>query len=365
VSRQQVESGTVVAVLAGGQGSRFWPMSRSARPKQFLSIKENGESLIQWTVRRVQEVVGPDNVWVISNPALVGLITEHVPRARIVCEPVARNTAPCIGLAAVHALVHSSGIDPVMVVLPADHAVRDEEKLRAAIREGVHQARTSNVLVTIGIPPTHPHTGYGYIKRGSLLAGRTYRVQRFFEKPNLERATKYVEDGTYSWNSGMFVWRASVILEAFKAYLPTMYDGLMEIKGLVEAGSTPLSDARFKEVFSSFESISIDFGVLEHAANCVVIAAEEFGWNDVGSWDQWAENFSADADGNLLEGDSLIIDSSDCVVRANKRLIAAVGLKDTIIIDAGDALLVVSREHVQDVRKVVEELKRRGRTELT
>ncbi len=356
---------TLVAVLAGGQGSRFWPMSRSVRPKQFLSIKESGESLIQSTVRRVEGIVSPENVWVISNPGLVSLITEHVPRARIVCEPVARNTAPCVGLAAVHALVHSRGTDPVMVVLPADHAVKDEERLRAALKEAIEHARRARVLVTIGIPPTHPHTGYGYIKRAGLVDGRTYKVQRFFEKPNMERATKYVEDGSFSWNSGMFVWRASVILDAFKAHLPAMYDGLMEIKGLIEAGITTAGQEQMHRLFSGFEAISIDFGVLEHARNCLVVAAEEFGWNDVGSWDQWAESFKTDENGNLLEGDSLVIDSTRCVVRSDKRLIAAVGLTDTIIIDAGDALLVVSRDHVQEVRKVVEELKRRGRHELT
>jgi mannose-1-phosphate guanylyltransferase len=365
VSKHQETCDTVVAVLAGGQGSRFWPMSRSARPKQFLSIKESGESLIQSTVRRVEGIASAENVWVISNPGLVDLITEHVPKARIVCEPVARNTAPCVGLAAVHALVHSKGVDPVMVVLPADHAVKDEERLRSALREAIDHARRSKVLVTIGIPPTHPHTGYGYIKRGVCIEGRTYNVQRFFEKPNMERATKYVEDGSYSWNSGMFVWRASVILEAFKAYLPTMYDGLMEIKQLLESGMTPAGQEQFEKLFSGFESISIDFGVLEHASNCLVVTAEEFGWNDVGSWDQWAESFKTDVNGNLLEGDSLVIDSTRCVVRSDKRLIAAVGLTDIIIIDAGDALLVVSRDHVQEVRKVVEELKRRGRTELT
>jgi mannose-1-phosphate guanylyltransferase len=365
VTTEQSREQTVVTVLAGGQGSRFWPMSRSSRPKQFLSIKESGESLVQSTVRRVEGIVDPGSIWVVSNPGLVRLITEHVPHARIVCEPVARNTAPCVGLAALHALLDSQGGDPVMVVLPADHAVRDEEKLRSALREAIQHARHSKVLVTIGIPPTRPHTGYGYIKRGAVIDGRTYKVQRFFEKPNLERATKYVEDGSYAWNSGMFVWRASVILEAFKAFLPTMYDGLMEIKGLLEAGMTPAGQQQFEHLFAGFESISIDFGVLEHARNCLVVAAEEFGWNDVGSWDQWAESFAADAEGNLLEGDSLIIDSARCVVRADKRLIAAVGLEDTIIIDAGDALLVVSRERVQDVRKVVEELRRRGRSELT
>jgi mannose-1-phosphate guanylyltransferase len=354
---------TLVVILAGGQGSRFWPLSRSAKPKQFLSINENGESLIQSTVRRIEPLVGSEDIRVIAHSGLHQLIQEHVPSVKIIREPSARNTAACIGLAAVHAVVESPQVDPVMVVLPADHAVKDETRLREALAEAVRNAAEQEVLVTIGIPPTTPHTGYGYIKRGALLSGRAFRVERFFEKPSLERAEKYLEEGGFSWNSGMFVWRAGVILSAFKEYLPEMHAGLMKIKALLEGG-VPDDDPRVGEIFSSLESTSIDFGVLEHARTCVVIEAQEFGWNDVGSWDQWAENFSTDADGNLIRGDAVVIDSTGCVVRSEGRLVAAVGLKDVVVIDAGDALLVVARDSVQEVRKVVEELKRRGRKDL-
>ncbi|MEY4667851.1 MAG: hypothetical protein RL518_550 [Pseudomonadota bacterium] len=354
---------TTAVILAGGQGSRFWPLSRSAKPKQFLSISENGESLIQSTVRRIQPLVGGDNVRVIAHPGLHGLIKEHAPSVTILKEPSARNTAACIGLAAVYALAESPEVDPVMVVLPADHAVKDETRLRSAITEAVQNAASNDVLVTIGIPPVTPHTGYGYIKRGSLLSGRAYRVERFFEKPSLERAVKYLEEGGFSWNSGMFVWRAGVILKAFEAYLPQMHAGLMKIKELLKESGEG-ADAQIAEIFSTFESTSIDFGVLEHARNCVVIEAEEFGWNDVGSWDQWAENFSTDDEGNLVRGDAVVIDSTGCVIRSEGRLIAAVGLKDVVIIDAGDALLVVARDSVQEVRKVVDELKRRERKDV-
>lgn len=358
-----VASRTIAVVLAGGQGSRFWPLSRGAKPKQFLSIAENGESLIQSTVRRIEPLVGGDGVRVIAHPGLHALIQEHVPNARIVSEPSARNTAACIGLAAVHALVETPGEDPVLVVLPADHAVKDEGRLQNALREAITQASQGDVLVTIGIPPTEPHTGYGYIKRGAAVSGRAFKVERFFEKPSIERAEKYLEQGGFSWNSGMFVWRAEVILRAFQDYLPQMYQGLQKIR---EALSVQGSDSArvVDEIFSTFESVSIDFGVLEHARNCVVIEADEFGWNDVGSWTQWAENFATDADGNLIRGDAVVIDSSGCVVRSDSRLIAAVGLKDVVIIDTGDALLVVARDSVQEVRKVVEELKRRGRKDL-
>jgi len=353
-----------VVILAGGQGSRFWPLSRASLPKQFLSLGDSGESLIQATVRRILPLVGGDNVAVVANPGLQPLIQEHVPKVRMICEPMAKNTAACIGLAAVTAQVARPDEDPVLVVLPADHAIRDDEKLRAALREAIDRAREERVLVTIGIPPTRPHTGYGYIKKGRLIEGRSFCVERFFEKPSIERAQKYLETGGYCWNSGMFAWRASVILESFASFLPQMAHGLAEIRRVLERDGEQKGAARVADIFASFESISIDFGVLEHAKNCVVVDAEEFGWNDVGSWDQWAENFARDAQGNLVKGDAVVIDSSGCVIRTAGRVVAAVGLKDVIVIDSGDALLVVSHEHVQEVRKVVDELKRRGRTDL-
>jgi mannose-1-phosphate guanylyltransferase len=354
-------SDTVVVVMAGGHGSRFWPLSRSSLPKQFLPLGGTGESLIQATARRMVPVVGESNIKVIANASFGPLIHQHVPYATHVIEPEGRNTAACIGLAALFALLDSKGGDPVLVMLPADHSVSDEAKLQDAIRQAVDVAKASDVLVTIAIPPTHPHTGYGYIKRGSHLSKRTYKVDRFYEKPSLERAKKYLEQGGYGWNSGMFVWRAKIILEAFKAHLPAMHAGLMAIATEMQGGNNP---EKIASVFSQFESISIDFGILEHAKNCVVIDAEPFGWSDVGSWDQWAEKFTSDELGNLVHGDAVVIDSSRCVVRSQDRLIAVVGLQDVIVIDSGDALLVVSREHVQDVRKVVSELKEKGRKEL-
>jgi mannose-1-phosphate guanylyltransferase len=362
---RSINRDTYIVVLAGGQGSRFWPLSRCSRPKQFLSMNGDGESLIQATVRRVQPLVTPERILVVASDRLIPLVREHVPSAGVVIEPDARNTAACIGLAAIAASVPDKGVDPVLVVLPADHAVSDEEGLQRALQEAIEIARDSDNLVTIGIPPTSPHTGYGYIKRGEKLSGRAYHVDRFFEKPNLQRAQKYIEQGEYSWNSGMFVWRASVILDAFKEHMPEMYQGLEQIREALVAGHELGSSDLINSIFSGLESISIDFAVLEHARNCVVIDAEPFGWNDVGSWDQWAENFDADQDGNLIHGDAVVIDSNGCVVRSEGRLIAAVGLKDVVIVDSGDAILVVSRDNVQDVRKVVAELKAKGRYELT
>lgn len=355
---------TKIVVLAGGQGSRFWPISRLKQPKQFLSISDSGESLLQATVRRVTPLASDKDVWVLSNELLQPLVAQHCPTVRVICEPVARNTAACIGFAAIHASIEDP--NTVMVILPADHAVGDEEALRIILKDAIAVARHEDYLVTVGVTPTHPHTGYGYIKRGAPVGGRAYRVDRFFEKPSYERAEKYCESREYSWNSGMFVWRANTILEAMQEFLPDMHAGLMQIRDAIvsETMGQDLKAQTIDGVFRRLESISIDFGVLEHARNGVVIEAEPFGWNDVGSWDQWAEHFAHDDQDNLIQGDALLMESKRCVVHAEHRFVAVVGAEDMIVIDAGDALLVCSRNSVQEVRKVVDELRRRGRTDL-
>lgn len=346
-------------ILAGGQGARFWPISRKDRPKQFLSISSSGESLIQSTARRIEPLAGKKALYVVSNELLSPLIKEHVPYATVVTEPIARNTAASIGLAAIHALKESP--DAIIACFPADHAVTDEPKLLAVLREAVALAEAHDVLVTIGIKPTFPHTGYGYMKRGTQISGNGYQVSRFYEKPNLERAKRYYESGEFFWNSGMFVWKAAVIMEAFKEFMPALYAGLVRIQqALGSKNERNIS----QEVFEGLESISIDFGVLEHARNCALLAAEPFGWNDVGSWDAWAENFSKDELGNLQHGDVIMFDCKNCVVHSEKRLTAVIGAEDLIVIDSGDALLVCPRAQVQEVRRIVEELKARGRNNL-
>lgn len=346
-------------ILAGGQGARFWPISRKHRPKQFLSISSNGESLIQATARRIEPLCGKDKLYVVSNAMLAPLIREHVPHAKVISEPVARNTAASIGLAALY--VEQEDPKGVFACFPADHAVKDEAKLLAVLREAASIAAAHDVLVTIGIKPSFPHTGYGYMKRGTPIAGNGYQVSRFYEKPNLERAKRYFESGEFFWNSGMFVWRADVILKAFKEFMPALYQGLMRIKPVL---GKPEEGKVVAEVFEGLESISIDFGVLEHARNCALLAADHFGWNDVGSWDAWAENFRPDEMGNLLHGDALVLDCKNCVVHSEKRFTAVIGAQDLVVIDSGDALLVCPRSHVQDVRRVVDELKKRNRDNL-
>ena len=348
-----------VVILAEGQGSRFWPISRKKKPKQFLSISSCGESLIQATARRIRSISGEDRLWIITNDLHKDLIESSISGAKIVCEPVGRNTAASIGLAAV--CLQKINPQAVMLVLPADHAVSDEKLFQETVMKALQTAGNQESLVTIGIAPTFAHTGYGYIKRGNKISTDIYAVNRFFEKPNLERANKYIESGEFYWNSGMFAWSVKAILQAIQDHLPEMHKGLLKIgESIGDKNETQV----MREVFPTLESISVDFGILEHAKNCLVVKASDFGWNDVGSWDAWSEHFEKDRDGNLLHGDVMALASKNCVIHSEKRLAAVIGADNLIVIDAGDALLVCPREHVQDVRKVVEELQKQGRDKL-
>lgn len=350
---------TFGVILAGGQGTRFWPISRAKCPKQFLSISTSGESLIQATARRMGGLVSVDKQIIVTNDLHKELIEKHVPKRSLICEPLGRNTAASIGLAAIQ--VRRTNPDAVMIVLPADHAIGKEEQFLGIMQEAVKFASKNSSLVTIGIKPSWPNTGYGYIKRGPKIENSIYKVSRFFEKPNLERAKKYLENSDFYWNSGMFVWKASAILAAIEKHMPVLYAGLLKIE---KSFGTPNETKVLHDVFESLESISIDFGVMELETNCVVLEAADFGWNDVGSWDAWASHFKKDAHGNLSTGEAIIIDSNDSVVYSQDRLVAVLGCQDMVIIDSPDALLVCPRSHVQDVRQVVQELKKKGRTDL-
>lgn len=347
-----------VVIMAGGQGSRFWPISRMEKPKQFLSISSSGESLIQATARRVASLSSRPPL-VVTNVLHEKLAREHLPQSSLLLEPLGKNTAASIGFAAV--ALRKQGIDPIMVVLPADHSVTDEGKLIESLLAGISLATKHEVMVTIGIKPTYPNTGYGYIKKGVPLGSDGFMVRRFFEKPNVERAIEYCKSPDFFWNSGMFVWRASVILEAIEEYMPQLYEQLLTIE---LALGTALEKSTIEKAFQEMESTSIDFGVLELARNCAVVPAYDFGWNDVGSWDAWAEHFKKDQKENLLHGDAVAIDSSGSVVYSTGKFIALVGVEDIVVIDSGDAVLICPRSRVQDVKKVVEHLKAEERSEL-
>ena len=346
-------------ILAGGQGTRFWPVSRCNKPKQFLSITGSGDSLIQATVNRLEPLTPRSNMLVISNQKHQSLVEEHIPGVHVLAEPQGRNTAASIGIGAIWLQKFHPG--SVMAVFPADHHIENNSLFRDKITQAAEIAVSSDVLVTIGIAPTFPNTGYGYIRRGAPLEKGAFKVTRFFEKPNLERARQYLEQGDYYWNGGIFVWRPEVVLAGIKEHMPQLWTGLEKIR---EALGSKNEAPVIAEVFSQLEGVSIDFGLLEHAKNCVVLEAGGLGWNDVGSWDAWAEHFKTDSNGNLLHGEAVALDSKNTVVYSNDRLIAVLGCSDLVVIDSKDALLVCPRDRVQDVKEIVNHLVATGRSKL-
>ncbi len=352
---------THVVVIAGGSGTRFWPLSRKARPKQLLPLLSS-EALIASTFHRVAQLVPVQNWWMVVGAgyadachAAVG----EVPAAQVLVEPVGRNTAPAIGLAAVHLLAKDP--DAVMVVLPADHYVRDTGAFNTALdKAAVLAAR--GPIVTLGIEPTHPEVGFGYIERGEPEANceGAYRVRRFCEKPDLEEARRFLAAGTFFWNAGIFVMRAASVWAELERQLPRVAAGLGEIRAALD---TDGYDEVLRRVFPRLESISIDYGVMEGAREVAVVPAA-CGWSDVGSFAALDTVLAKDEAGNVKVGRAVGIDSHDCVLYAEPgQVVAAVGLRNLAIVHTADATLVVSKERSQEVRAVLEALKENGWTE--
>ena len=347
-----------ITILAGGQGTRFWPASRVALPKQFLSLTGNSHSLIQQTALRMNKISN-EPPFIITGDSYLDLIKEHLPDSKIICEPFAKNTAPAIGLAALK--IRRWDPDAVMVVLPSDHMVKNESVLLETIKLASSLASSKELLVTIGIKPSSPNTGYGYIKKGQKISDNAFYIDRFYEKPNLERAEKYVEDGNYFWNSGMFVWKASTILSEIRSHMPDLYDSLMKIDSVI---GTELEKEITEKTFKEIESQSIDFGVLEHSRQCAVITSEDFGWSDVGSWDAWSDLFQKDENSNCIQGDGILVESENCIVKGDGRFIAVLGCSGIVVVETKDALLVCQRDSLQDIKKIVSILKASGRDDL-
>jgi mannose-1-phosphate guanylyltransferase len=362
-------------IMAGGSGTRFWPLSRKARPKQFLALAGD-RPLLSATVRRLPPLAGPADTYVVCGPAHAAAakkLLRELPAKNFIVEPCARNTAPCVGLAALHVAARQK--QGIVAMLPADHHIARPEAFRAAIAEAARLAEQGHI-VTIGIRPHAPETGYGYLKVGARLPGQgrgrakakgkatqnhAHKVERFVEKPDLVTAARYLADGHYLWNSGIFVFRADVILAEIRRAMPVLGEQLDAIQ---QALGKPGYQQTLDRVFPDCPSISIDYGVMEKSQKIVVVPAD-FGWSDVGSFAALPEVRPVDHLGNVAEGDALVIDGRNNVVMATKnRPVAVVGLDGVVVIDAGDAILVCRKDRAQDVRKAVDELARRGRDEV-
>ena len=349
-------------ILAGGRGTRFWPRSRRAKAKQVLRFL-GARSLIQQTVDRLKRVLPPGNLWILTNHDLRAEIVRQlpeVPKDQILAEPAQRNTAPAIGLAA-H-ILQSIDPDAVMGVFPADHMISNPAHYLRFVRPAFQSAAQGKIVV-LGIQPRWPETGYGYIEFPKDVRGGAFEplpVRRFREKPDLRTAIKYVKAGNFYWNAGMFFWKTSVLLDTLREFLP---------KTATLLASLPkFADRRFpsklKAAFPECENISIDFAVLEKAHNVVGFATDDFGWNDVGSWNAVYELLPRDGDANVLRTDVLAQSSSGNYVDAEGKLVALVGVKDLVIVDTPDALLVADRSRAQEVGEIVKQLERRRRHDL-
>lgn len=346
----------IAVIMAGGVGSRFWPRSRMKRPKQLLDIVTD-QSMIRVTFDRLSKITDPNNIYVVAGPTLKSAIEAELPEmptTNLIIEPSGKNTAPCIGLVA--ALLAAENQDGVMGVFPADHLIADEQLFAATVRAGIDFARTHDVLMTFGIEPTKPATGYGYIKFDhgqSFYRNQIFKVVNFTEKPELTEAKKLVASNDYLWNSGMFLWRISSILKAYRTHLPEMHSALEEIAAVVGRKSyTEILAEKWQGLIAE----SIDYGIMEQAKNVYVIKGQ-FNWNDVGSWDTLFDLSEKDASGNHLVGNIQAIATENCYIHSKDLRVAAIGVKDLIVIKSDNALLVVNRGESESVKQIVNNLK--------
>lgn len=347
-------------IMAGGKGTRFWPRSRQKRPKQLLNIVGR-RSMLQQTVARITSLLPPENIIVVAGEnhgEEVHNQLAELPKENIILEPVGRNTAACIGLAAL--LVQQRDSAAVMAVLPADHLITDEELFLATLRAAVARARIQPALITLGIRATTAETGYGYIEAGeqvdTVQNHGFYKVISFHEKPDRERAEQYLEQGNFFWNSGMFVWQAGAILEAMRSHLPGLYSDLQKLQPFLDTGDSVDGISR---IYPDLESISIDYGVMEKADNVLMIPAD-FGWNDLGTWASMAQIWPKDDQNNVCQGEIMALDSRQNVVFSRQKLCVLLGVDDLIVVDTEDALLVCPVHKAQDIGKILDALRQRG-----
>lgn len=364
---------TYGVIMAGGGGTRFWPLSRQETPKQLLNLSGK-DLMVNEAINRLSKTADPNDIFIVTNETQVKKMLQatkgRVKRNHVLSEPSARNTAACIGYAAMEILKKYG--DGIMVITPSDAYIKNETEFTRVLGIAVKAAEEKDALVTVGIRPTFAATGYGYIKYGidngqltiDNFAGgarqEVFKVLEFKEKPDEQTAKKYLESGEYVWNSGMFIWKASTILKNFEKFLPSIYADLQKI------GNAMGTDDEFNvisDVYPKIESISIDYGIMEKSPDVYVVPGE-FGWSDVGSFDMLGVLHDADENGNVKIGDQINVSTKNSIIYSSGRLVATIGLENIVVVETPDAVLVCDKSKVQDVKKVVEQLKRDRRVEL-
>ncbi len=347
----------IPVILSGGAGTRLWPVSRRAHPKPFMELVD-GETLAEKTLLRARAVAGGAPVITVTSrdyyfytrdlyAGLAGGGNEE-----FLLEPMGRNTAPAIALAAM-SVRDSAGEDASMLVMPADHLIADLQAFESSVKEAA-KLSAQGFLVTFGIYPTHAETGYGYIRQGeALTADGGYRIAEFVEKPDEATAIKYLDSGEYYWNSGMFCFQAGTFLESLQRFAPDVFEAAQRVWAATDRTASPIEFPA--EAFSECPSISIDYAVMERADNTAVVASD-FGWSDIGSWKAISELYESDESGNRIRGKAVMVDSTGCFIQGGERLVAAVGVRDLVVVDTGDAVLVADRNRAQDVKEVVAQL---------
>lgn len=343
-------------IMAGGGGTRFWPISRQKTPKQLLNLS-GVDTLINETIDRVNKLSAKDNLFIVTNKTQKELMEKTVDdkchHNNILVEPLARNTSAAIGFAAIN-IMKKYG-DGIMCVYPADHYIKLEDEFVSVLKKAISVANNNDKLVTIGIKPTFASTGYGYINfnKENIIDEYGYEVVEFVEKPDFKNATKYVESGQYLWNSGMFVWKVSKILDDFKRYLPKVYEKLNEISQYI---GTEKEEEMVNKLYNEIPSISVDYGIMERS-NEVVVIPGDFGWNDLGSWDVLGSIYPTDDEGNIKRGENIVLDTRDSIIYSDQKIITTVGVKDLIIVSTEDSVMVCPKDRAQDVKYIVEKLK--------
>ncbi len=347
-----------VAIMAGGIGSRFWPMSRTGYPKQFLDILKTGKTLIQWTFDRFAEFIPRENIFIVTSQEYADIVKEQLPDVvhdNILGEPSRKNTAPCVAYISFKLLQK----DPLasLIVAPSDHLILDTTAFKKVCVEALSFVNKHNAFITLGIKPTHPNTGYGYIQYEQQgVSDNVYAVKTFTEKPNAELAKTFLASGDFLWNAGIFVWQVKNIIVAFEKYLPEMYEVFSAEK---EKFNTEEEISVLQQIYPQCTNISIDFGIMEKADNVYVIPSS-FGWSDLGTWNSAYDNLEKDKEGNAVAGDQVIlIDSHNCMVhKSSDKLIMLQGMEDFIVVDTKDVLMVCKKDKEQDIKEYVAEVKK-------